>query len=259
VLEWKKCTPTMNSRWKCRPLAAKAIISCSVALIAVSATSPANAVQLYEITSWANNNLTNAGDPGKYVGFKFSVTTETWINSLSSWVAGAALVGLHQVSLYDVTSGQTLQRQIGITSSGPTPCSYSSINSSNTSLGGFCSKPILPFMLETGRTYSLSSSYSIDDGEQFLSKLNSTQVAFAAGVTFIENTISANVFPENPPTGSIPTTSPDIYGNFGPNMGFGGGPTPPSSTVPAPLPLAGASFAFGFSRKMRLRLAQTKV
>jgi hypothetical protein len=140
---------------------------------------------------------------------------------------------------------------------GATPnCSYTPLDPSNSGLGGFCSIGIADYQLKSGITYSLSSSYGYlfgGDGT-YLAGLTSSQVSFASGVTYIVNTISTNY--ETPPMSTLALPS-NTYGNFGPNLGFGGGPTPPPS-VPAPLPLIGATFAFGYSRKIRSRLAQVR-
>jgi len=247
---------------KFRQLLATGLISGSVACSAALAPSSAHAANLYDITSWTTGTNNSTVPSLKYIGFEFSVSSNAWINSLSSWVTSSTWTGNHEIRLYDVTNPTpVMARTISISGSqfGATPnCSYSPLNASTPGFGGFCSIGIADYELQSGKTYSLSSSYganlfgSIDD--EYLTGLTSSQVSFASGVTFIANTISTNS--ETPPEDSFPLTSPNIYGNFGPNIGFGGGPTPPTSSVPAPLPLIGATFAFGYSRKIRSRMAQ---
>lgn len=240
-------------------LLATALFSGSVAFSSVLMSSGAKAADLYDITTWTSGTNNSTVPSLKYVGFKFSVGSDVWINSLSSWVTSSTWGGLHDIALYDVTNPTAVlvrSKTISGSQSGATPsCSYAPLDSSTPGLGGFCSIGITDYQLKSGKTYSLSSSYGYlfgGDGT-YLTGLTSSQVSFASGVTYIVNTISTNF--EAPPESTLSLPS-NTYGNLGPNIGFGGGPTPPPASVPAPLPLIGATFAFGYSRKIRSRLAQ---
>jgi hypothetical protein len=239
----------------------------SIAGLALNASSPAKAADLYSLTGFDSGDVINVDDGSvTRAGFKFSVSTNKWINSLKVWVSSAAFTGEHQITLTDVSSNPnnaSFARQTTIsgtptTGPGGPNCSYTAINAGNPALGGFCSIGITDYELQTGKTYSLSSTYAnipLGGGYEFtpqsyITSLNSTQAIFDSSVTFIANTYGITT----PPQDSYGITAPDNYGNFGPNIGFGGGPPAPSSSVPAPLPLLGASLAMAYSRKIRSRI-----
>ena len=215
--------------------------------------SAALAANIYSVNSWDEGNVSIV-DPSesKYVGFKFSVTSNTWINSLAAWVESSAFTGIHDISLWDVTdnSSPALPEIFVAISGGAAPADPKDC----TFVDYFCSKPVAAYELLTGKTYSLSASYMGAVGplsaQRFLSALTtgggSPQVTLNPVFTYIENTISDSS--EDPPLDSAPIPG---FGNVGPNLGLGGGPT---SSVPAPLPLLGASAALAYSRRIKSRI-----
>jgi len=245
---------------KVSKILATALFSGSVAFSSVLRSSGAKAANLYDIITWTSGTNNSTVPSLKYIGFEFSVGTDAWINSLSSWVTSSTWTGLHNITLYDVTDPSAVlvrSKTISGSQGGATPnCSYAPLDPSTSALGGFCSIAINNYQLQSGKKYSLSSSYGglLGGDPTYLTGLTSSQLSLASGVTYIANTISTNY--ETPPMSTLALPS-NTYGNFGPNIGFGGGPTPPPS-VPAPLPLIGATFAFSYSRKIRSRLAQVR-
>jgi hypothetical protein len=221
-----------------------------LALLSASSVSAAN---IYTVNSWipADNEVNVTGL--KYVGFKFSVSSNTWIDSLSAWVGAATFTGLHTVSLFDITtpSSPSLERSItisgGLTAGADKNCTYANY---------FCSIGVNDFQLVTGKIYSLSASYrDLLNAQTYITNLTTTgqdpQVTVNSVFTNLGNTISTAS--ENPPLGTS-TLGETNFGNAGPNLGLGGGPLPPSSPVPAPLPLFGASAALVYSRRIKARI-----
>jgi len=236
-----------------KPFVLKILPVAGALYLALLNASSASAANIYTVNSWipADNEVNVTGL--KYVGFNFSVTSNTWINSLSAWVGAATFTGLHTVYLYDVTtpSSPSLERSItisgGLLANSTKNCTYANY---------FCSIDISDFQLVTGNIYSLSASYrDLINAQTYITNLTTTgqdpQVTVNPIFTNLGNTISTAS--ENPPLGTS-ALGETKFGNVGPNLGLGGGPLPPSLPVPTPLPLFGASAALVYSRRIKARI-----
>jgi len=238
-----------------KPFALKILPFAGALCLGLLNGSSVSAANIYTVNSWipADNEVSVTGLNIKYVGFKFSVSSNTWINSLSAWVGAATFTGLHVVSLFDVTTPSSPSLERGIAISGGTSagaaknCTYANY---------FCSIDVTDYQLVTGKTYSISASYrTFLNAQTYITNLTTNgqnpQVTISSVITYLGNTISTTT--ENPPLGTSALGDTN-FGNVGPNLGLGGGPPPPSYPVPAPLPLIGAIAALAYSRRIKARI-----
>jgi len=199
------------------------------------------------------DNLFNATQNTENVGFTFTVSAPKWFNKIGAWVRDSSWAGAHNVYLYDITDSSTPEVLVStiVSSSPQTPCLYQD---------QFCYTGIQAVQLVTGKTYLAVASYSQLSylSSEYVGGLSGTDVTFDSSISFGQNRYSESNG-QLPPLGTYDFSSyAGPYGNFGPNILFGGEPTPPASSVPAPLPLIGASIAMGYSRKLRTRIKQAK-